>query len=419
MSSMTIIGVPVRALFGPRSWFGLLLASGLATMWAGAAHAQIPDGVVKVGVLTDMSGIYSELSGGGAVAATQMAIDDFLAQEKPAFKVEMVFADHRNSEDIAADTARGWFERDHVDVVSDLVTTTAALAVMKIAKEKNRVVLVSGAGSTRITNEDCNDVTVHWTYDTYALAHGTAKTVVQQGGRSWFFLTADYAFGHSLEKDTSDVVVANGGTVLGSVRHPFPGTDFYSFLLKAQASGAQVIGLANAGADMTKSIKQAVDFGITPKQTLAGLLMFITDVHSLGLKTAQGMYLTEGFYWNLNEETRAWSSRFFERHRRMPTMSQAGDYSSVMHYLKAVKAVDSVDARKVMAQMKKTPVNDFFARNGRIRDDGRMVHDMYLFQVKKPSESFGPWDYYKLIATIPGDEAFQPLSASSCPLIKK
>ena len=419
MSTVTVIGVRLQAVLGPRHWVGVLLMSGLAMLPAGAAHAQISDGVVKIGVLTDMSGIYSDLSGEGAVAATQMAIDDFLAREKPAFKVEMVYADHQNREDIAGDTARGWFERDHVDVVSDLVTTTTALAVMKIGKEKNRVVLVSGAGSTRITNEDCNDVTVHWTYDTYALAHGTARTVVQQGGRSWFFLTADYAFGQSLEKDTWDVVVANGGTVLGSVRHPFPGTDFYPLLLKAQASGAQVIGLANAGADTTRSIKQAVEFGITPKQTLAGLLMFITDVHSLGLKTAQGMVLTEGFYWDLNEETRAWSRRFFERHGRMPTMSQAGDYSSVMHYLKAVKAVNSVDAQKVMAQMKKTPVNDFFASNGRIRDDGRMVHDMYLFQVKKPSESFGPWDYYKLRATIPADEAFQPLSASRCPLIKK
>jgi branched-chain amino acid transport system substrate-binding protein len=290
---------------------------------------------------------------------------------------------------------------------------------MKIGKEKNRVVLVSGAGSTKITNEDCNDVTVHWTYDTYALAHGTAKAVVQQGGKAWFFLTADYAFGQSLEKDASDVVTANGGTVVGVARHPFPGTDFSSFLLKAQTSGAQVIGLANAGTDTTNSIKQAAEFGITPKQTLAGLLMFITDVHSLGLKTAQGMYLTEGFYWDLNDETRAWSKRFFEKHKKMPTMAQAGDYSSMMHYLKAVKAVNSDDAQKVMAQMKKTPVNDFFAKNGRIRDDGRMVHDMYLFQVKRPSESFGPWDYYKLRATIPADEAFQPLSASRCPLIKK
>jgi branched-chain amino acid transport system substrate-binding protein len=397
----------------------LIQAAGLAIALAGGAQAQISDGVVKIGVLTDLSGTYSDLSGQGAVVATQMAVADFLAQEKPAFKVEVVYADHQNKGDIAANKAREWFERDNVDVVTDLVTTSTALAVMKIGKEKNRVVLVSGAGSTKITNEDCNDVTVHWTYDTYALAHGTAKTVVQQGGKTWFFLTADYAFGHSLEKDASDVVTANGGTVVGTAAHPFPGTDFSSFLLKAQTSGAQVIGLANAGTDTTNSIKQAAEFGITPKQTLAGLLMFITDVHSLGLKAAQGMYLTEGFYWDLNDETRAWSRRFFEKHKRMPTMAQAGDYSSMMHYLKAVKAVNSDDAPKVMAQMKKTPVNDFFAKNGHIRDDGRMVHDMYLFQVKKPSESTGAWDYYKLRATIPADEAYQPLSASRCPLIKK
>ena len=397
----------------------LIHAAALALLLAGAAHAQISDGVVKVGVLTDMSGAYSDLSGQGALVAMQMAIDDFVANEKPAFKVEMVYADHQNKGDIAANKAREWFERDGVDIVTELVTTSTALAVQKIGKEKNKIVLVSGAASTRITNEDCNDVTVHWTYDTYALANGTAKAVVKHGGKTWFFLTADYAFGHSLEKDATEVILANGGTVVGSVRHPFPGTDFSSFLLKAQASGAQVIGLANAGTDTTNSIKQAAEFGITPKQSLAGLLVFITDVHSLGLKATQGMYLTEGFYWDLNDETRAWSKRFFEKHKRMPTMVQAGDYSQVMHYLKAVKVVNSDDTQKVMAQMKKTPVNDFLAKNGRIRDDGRMVHDMYLFQVKKPSESTAPWDYYKLIATIPGDEAFQPLSTSRCPLIKK
>jgi branched-chain amino acid transport system substrate-binding protein len=397
----------------------LIQATGLTLTLAGAAQAQISDGVVKIGVLTDMSGAYSDLSGQGAVVATQMAIDDFVAQEKPGFKVEMVYADHQNKGDIAANKAREWFERDNVDVVTELVTSSTALAVQKIGKEKNKLVFVSGAASTRVTNEDCNDVTVHWTYDTYALANGTAKAVVQQGGKTWFFLTADYAFGQSLEKDASTVVVANGGTVLGSVRHPFPGSDFSSFLLKAQASGAQVIGLANAGTDTTNSIKQAAEFGITPKQTLAGLLVFITDVHSLGLKATQGMYLTEGFYWDQNDETRAWSKRFFEKHKRMPTMVQAGDYSAAMHYLKAVKAVNSDDTQKVMAQMKKTPVNDFFAKNGIIRDDGRMVHDMYLFQVKKPSESKGPWDYYNVRATIPAAEAFQPLSLSRCPLIKK
>ena len=400
----------------------LIGAAGLAMvpmLLVGAAHAQVADGVVKIGVLTDLSGAYSDLSGQGSVVAVQMAIDDFVAREKPSFKVEMVYADHQNKPDIAANKAREWFERDGVDMVTDLVTSSTAVAVAKIGKEKDKIVLVNGAGSTRLTNEDCNDVTVHWAYDTYSLANGTARTLVQRGGKTWFFVTADYVFGHSLEKDATDVIVASGGKVLGSAAHPFPGTDFSSFLLKAQASGAQVIGLANAGTDTTNSIKQAAEFGITPKQTLAGLLVFITDVNSLGLKATQGMYLTEGFYWDINEETRTWSKRFFDKHKKMPTMVQAGDYSAVMHYLQAVKAVNSDDTQKVMALMKKTPVNDFFAKNGRIREDGRMVHDMYLFEVKKPSESKGPWDYYKLVATIPGDEAFQSLSASRCPLIKK
>ena len=383
------------------------------------AQAQISDNVVRIGVLTDMGGAYSDLSGAGSVIAAKMAVEDFQAREKPAFAVEIVSADHQNKGDISANKAREWFDRDKVDVVTELVTSSTALAVMKVAKEKNRIALVNGAASTRITNEDCNDVTVHWTYDTYAVANGTAKAVVKQGGKSWYFLTADYAFGHSLEKDASDVVVANGGKVLGAVRHPFPGTDFSSFLLKAQASGAQVIGLANAGTDTTNSIKQAAEFGITPKQTLAGLLMFITDIHSLSLKTAQSMYLTEGFYWDLNDETRAWSKRFFERAKKMPTMVQAGEYSSIMHYLKAVKATGSDDTQKVMAAMKKTPVNDFFAKNGTIRDDGRMVHDMYLLQVKKPEESKYPWDYYHVRQTIPAAEAFQPLAASKCSLVKK
>ena len=395
----------------------ITLAAALAA--SGAAQAQISDNVVRIGVLTDLSSIYSDVAGKGTVIATQMAIDDFIAAEKPAFKVEMVSADHQNKGDIAANKAREWFEREKVDVASELVTTSVALAVQKIAKEKNKIALVSGAASTRVTNEDCNDVTVHWTYDTYAVANGTAKAVTKAGGKKWFFLTADYAFGHSLEKDAIDVVKANGGEVVGTVRHPFPGSDFSSFLLKAQNSGAQIIGLANAGGDTINSIKQAAEFGITPKQQLAGLLMFISDVHSLGLKTTQSMYLTEGFYWNLNDDTRAWSKRFFAQHKRMPTMVQAGQYSSIMHYLKAVKATGSDDTQKVMTQMKKTPVNDFFAKNGSIRADGRMVHDMYLLQVKKPNESTTPWDYYNVVATIPAAEAFQPLSASKCPLVKQ
>ena len=394
-------------------------AAALSALIVGTAQAQVSDGVVKIGVLTDLSGTYSDLAGKGAVLATKMAIDDFVAAEKPGFKVELVSADHQNKGDIAANKAREWFEKDKVDAASELVTTSVALAVQKIAKDKNKIVLMSGPGSTAITNENCNDVSVHWTYDTYALANGTAKAVTQAGGKKWFFLTADYAFGHALEKDASDVVKANGGEVVGSVRHPFPGNDFSSYLLKAQSSGAQVIGLANAGGDTVNAIKQAAEFGITPKQSLAGLLVFITDVHSLGLKNTQNMYLTEGFYWDLNNETRAWSKRFFDLHKRMPTMVQAGQYSSTMHYLKAVKAINSDDTAKVMAQMKKTPVNDFFAKNGKIRDDGRMVHDMYLLQVKKPSESKTPWDYYHVRATIPAAEAFQPLSASRCALIKK
>ncbi|ATE62125.1 ABC transporter substrate-binding protein [Thauera sinica] len=395
-----------------------ICAAAMAAL-AGGAHAQISGNTVKIGVLTDMSGTYSDLAGPGAVLATQMAIDDFIAQEKPTFKVEMVSADHQNKADIASTKAREWFEREGVDTATELVTTSTALAVMKIGKEMNKVVLMNGPASTPITNEQCNDVSVHYTYDTYALANGTAKAVTQQGGKTWFFLTADYAFGQALEKDSSAVVTANGGKVLGSVRHPFPASDFSSFLLQAQASGAQIIGLANAGADTTNAIKQAAEFGITPKQQLAGLLMFLSDVHSLGLKNSQGMYLTTGFYWDRDDQTRAWSKRFFDKQKRMPTMVQAGQYSSVLHYLKAVKAAGTDDTAKVMAQMKKTPINDFFARNGQIREDGRMIHDMYLVQVKKPDESKYPWDYYHIRQVIPAAEAFQPLSQSRCPLVKK
>jgi len=391
----------------------------LAANPAFAQTAKISDGVVKFGVLTDMSGTYSDLAGPGTVQATQMAIDDFIAKEKPDFKIEMISADHQNKADISANKAREWIDTQKVDAIVDLVTTSTALAVMKVANEKNRVTLISGAASTPITNEQCNDTTAHWTYDTYSLPVGTAKAVVQQGGKSWYFITADYAFGHSLEKNTSDVVKKSGGKVLGSVRHPFPGSDFSSFLLSAQASGAQVIGLANAGSDTINSIKQAREFGITPKQSLAGLLMFISDVHSLGLDATAGMYLTTGFYWDYNDETRAWSKRFFDKMKRMPTMVQAGNYSSVYHYLKAVKAAGTDEARAVMAKMRELPVNDFFAKNGKLRVDGRMVHDMYLAQVKKPSESKYPWDYYHIRQVIPGDEAYIPLSESTCPLVKK
>jgi branched-chain amino acid transport system substrate-binding protein len=395
------------------------IAAAVFAMQPAMAATNVSDGVVKLGVLTDMSGTYSDLSGPGAVEATKMAIEDFIAKEKPDFKIEVISADHQNKADISANKAREWFDTAKVDTIVDLVTTSTALAVMKVAGEKNRISLVNGAGSTPITNEQCNDTTVHWAYDTYALPVGTAKAVVKQGGKTWYFITADYAFGHSLEKNTSEVVTKNGGKVLGSVRHPFPGSDFSSFLLSAQSSGAQVIGLANAGNDTINAIKQAKEFGITPKQTLAGLLMFISDVHSLGLEATQGMYLTTGFYWDRNDETRAWSKRYFEKMKRMPTMVQAGDYSAVYHYLKAVKGAGTDEAKAVMAKMREMPVNDFFAKNGKVRMDGRMVHDMYLVQVKKPSESKYPWDYYTIRETIPGDDAFIPLSESKCPLVKK
>jgi branched-chain amino acid transport system substrate-binding protein len=383
------------------------------------AATKVSDGVVKIGVLTDMSGTYSDLAGPGSLIAVQMAVADFIAKEKPDFKIEVISADHQNKGDIAAIKAREWIDTEKVDVIVDLVTTSTALAVMKVAKEKNRITIVSGAGSTPITNEQCTDTNVHWTYDTYAMAVGTGKAVVKQGGRTWFFLTADYAFGKALEKDTTGVVLEEGGKVLGHVLHPFPAQDFSSFLLQAQASGAQVIGLANAGNDTINAIKQAAEFGITPKQTLAGLLMFLSDVHSLGLKATQGMYLTTGFYWDRNDETRAWSKRFFEKKNRMPTMVHAGDYSAVTHYLKAVKTAGTDDTTVVMARMKATPINDFFAKNGKIRVDGRMVHDMYLAQVKKPEESRYPWDYYNIRQVIPADQAFLPLSKSMCPLVKK
>jgi branched-chain amino acid transport system substrate-binding protein len=384
-----------------------------------ARQSDISDERVKIGVLTDLSGLYSDGAGSGSLLAVQMAIEDFKSRFKPDFKIEMIFADHQNKADIAAAKARQWFDAQGVDAIVDLVTTSPALAVMKLAKEKNRITLVSGAAATSITNEDCTNTNVHWTYDTYALANGTARAVVKQGGDTWFFIAADYKFGHVLEADASQVVRASGGKVLGSVRHPFPGTDFSSFLLQAQASGAKVIGLANAGADAIASIKQAAEFGIMPTQALAGLLVNITDVHSLGLKATQGMFVTEGFYWDYNDETRAWSRRFFEKQKRMPSMLQAGDYSAVMHYLKAVQAAGTDDTQTVMKKMKEMPVNDFFAKDGKIRNDGRMVHDMYLAQVKKPEESKYPWDYYHIRQVIPGDQAFQPLQESRCPLVKK
>lgn len=397
-----------------------LLCAAFCSVTTSAAFAaeKISDGVVKVGILTDMSGPYSNVAGQGSVVAAKMAIEDFGGKVlgKP---IELVTADHLNKPDVAASKAREWFDNDKVDMIADLVTSSVGLAVQLVATEKNKIVMNSGAATAELTNKSCSPNGVHWAYDTYALANGTGNAMVKEGNDSWYFITADYAFGHALESDVTNVVKANGGKVLGSARHPLGALDFSSFMISAQSSGAKVIGLANAGTDLINSIKQAHEFGLTKKQQLASLLMFVTDVDSLGLDVAQGLYLTGGFYWDMNPETRAWSKRFFARHKRMPTMIQAGVYSSMMHYFKAVQAAGTDDAPTVMAKMRELPVNDVFAKNGKLRADGRMVHDMYLFQVKKPSESKYPWDYFKVIRTIPGDEAFRPLSKSECPLVRK
>jgi branched-chain amino acid transport system substrate-binding protein len=404
-----------------QKFFSALLCSLLLAGIVEPAFAQekVSGNVVKIGILTDMSGLYSDLGGQGSVIAAQMAADDF-GGKVLGKSIEIISADHQNKPDIAANIAREWFDTQNVDMINDLLNSGVAIAVAKVTQQKNKVTIVNGAGSARLTNEDCTPNTIHYAYDTYALANGTGNAIVKQGGDTWFFLTADYAFGQSLEKDTSDVVKAAGGKVLGSVRHPLSTLDFSSYLLQAQASKAKIIGLANAGGDTINSIKAANEFGITSGgQSLAGLLVFISDVHSLGLKTAQGMMLTTGFYWDYNDDTRKWAPRFFDKHKKMPTMVQAGVYSSTMHYLKAVQAAGTDEAGAVMAKMKSTPVKDFFAANGKIREDGRMVHDMYLAQVKKPDESKYPWDYYTIKTVIPADQAFQPLSKSACSLVKK
>lgn len=387
---------------------------------AGTASAQFTDNKVKIGVLTDLSGTYSDLAGQGSVLAAQMAIEDFGGKLNGA-PIELVSADHQNKADIASSIARKWYDTEQVDAIFDLVTTAAAVAVREVSREKGRIDMNSGAGSTVLTNDKCSATGFHWTYDVYAMAVGTGNAVVKQGGDSWFFLTADYAFGHDLEAQTAKVVKANGGTVKGSVRHPFPNADFSSFLLQAQASGAKIIGLANAGSDTINAIKQAKEFGITQAgQSLAGLLVFISDVHSLGLDTAQGMMLTTGYYWDRDDASRAFAKRWSEKMKgRMPTMVHAGVYSSVLHYLRSVQAAKTDEGAKVAEQIRTLPIKDFFAVNGKVRADGRMVHDMYLAQVKKPSESKGPWDYYNILRTIPGDEAFKPLADSTCALVKK
>src|ERR1700749_956596 len=383
-----------------------------------AAFAQTKP-PLKLGGILDMSGLYADITGAGSETAAKMAAEDF-GGEVLGRKIEIIAADHLNKADLAANIARDMFDNQGVEAIVDVAASATALAANEIAKARNKIIMFSGPGSIRLTNEACGPYTVHYVFDTYAQANVTGLAAVKSGLDTWFFLTADYAFGQDLEKDTTNVVLKTGGKVLGSVRHPLNTSDFSSFLLQAQASKAKVIGLANAGGDTINSIKQGAEFGIMKGgQKMSPLLAFVTDIDSVGLETAQGLLLAEAFYWDLNDDTRAFSKRFMERVKRPPTSAQAGVYSSVLHYLQAVKAAGTTDSAAVMKVMKETPINDFFAKNGKIREDGRMVHDMYLFEVKKPSESKGRWDDYKLLATIPGNEAFQSLEASRCPLVKK
>ncbi|MEP9349147.1 ABC transporter substrate-binding protein [Xanthobacter sp. KR7-225] len=388
------------------------------------AQAQAPAGgiskdVVKIGVLTDMSGQFSHEAGEGAVTAVKMAVEDFGGKVlgKP---VEVIVADHQNKTEVAVAKAKEWFDVDNVDMIANLINSAVAIGVANVAKEKNGIAIVNGSGSSRLTNDACTPNSIHYAYDTYALAVGTGNALIKEGKKRWFFLTADYAFGHALEADTAAVVKAGGGQVVGSVRYPINTLDHGSFMLQAQSSGAEAIAVAGSGTVFINAVKAAHDFGLTTsgKQTLAGLLVWITDVHSMGLETAQGLALTNAFYWDRDAETRAFSKKFEAKMGRKPHMGDAGDYSSTMHYLKAVQAAGTDEAQAVMAKMREIKVNDFFAKNGVIRKDGRFVHDMYVYQVKKPSESKYPWDYYKLVQVIPGDEAFRPLSDSKCPLVK-
>lgn len=387
------------------------------------ASAKADDKIVKIGNLNDMSGLYTDLGGPGSAIAAQMAAEDSGLLAK-GWKIEVISGDHQNKADIGSNIARQWFDVDGVDLIIDTPNSGVALAVSGVTKDKNRLFINSGAASSDLTGKACSPNTIHWTYDTYMLANGTGKAVTKAGGDSWFFLTADYAFGHALERDTEAVAVANGAKIIGKVRHPLNNADFSSFLLQAQASKAKVIGLANAGGDTTNAIKQASEFGITQGgQKIAALLLFLSDVHALGLQMAQGLQFTSSFYWDMNDQTRAFADRFSKRMKNgaKPTMVQAGSYSGVLHYLKALEALggNPHDGAKVAAKMKEMPTDDPLFGKGTIREDGRKIHPAYLFEVKKPSESKGPWDYYKLIATIPAEEAFRPLSESACPLVKK
>ncbi len=393
----------------------------LGVAGAGLAQAQISDNVVRIGVMNDMSGLYADIGGPGSVVAAKMAVDDYLKATKSTLKVEVVSADHQNKADVGSSLARKWYDTDGVDMIADVPTSSVALAINQVTKEKGKAFVNTGAASSDLTGKDCSPNTVHWLYDTWMLAHGTGSAVVKSGGDSWYFLTADYAFGHALERDTSEVVKAAGGKILGSVKTPLGTQDFSSFLLQAQGSKAKIVGLANAGGDTINSIKQAAEFGIVKGgQKLAGLLVFLPDVHGLGLNTAQGLQITEAFYWDTNDQTRAWAKRFVAAHGgKYPSSDHAGVYAGVLHYLKAVDAAKTDDGGKVIAKMKELPTDDPLFGKGQIRADGRKTHPVYLFEVKKPSESKGPYDYYKALATIPADKAFRPIEEGNCPLVAK
>ena len=393
----------------------------LGVAGAGLAQAQISDNVVRIGVMNDMSGLYADIGGPGSVVAAKMAVDDYLKATKSTLKVEVVSADHQNKADVGSSLARKWYDTDGVDMIADVPTSSVALAINQVTKEKGKAFVNTGAASSDLTGKDCSPNTVHWLYDTWMLAHGTGSAVVKSGGDSWYFLTADYAFGHALERDTSEVVKAAGGKILGSVKTPLGTQDFSSFLLQAQGSKAKIVGLANAGGDTINSIKQAAEFGIVKGgQKLAGLLVFLPDVHGLGLNTAQGLQITEAFYWDTNDQTRAWAKRFVAAHGgKYPSSDHAGVYAGVLHYLKAVDAAKTDDGGKVIAKMKELPTDDPLFGKGQIRADGRKTHPVHLFEVKKPSESKGPYDYYKTLATIPADKAFRPIEEGNCPLVAK
>ena len=403
-----------------RKLLSTLIAS-LGLAGAGLANAQISGNVVKIGVLNDMSGVYADIGGPGSVVAAKMAVEDYLKSSKSSPKVEVVSADHQNKPDVGSSIARKWYDSDGVDMIVDVPTSSVGLAINQVTKEKGKAYVNTGSATSDLTGKDCSPNTVHWLYDTWMLAHGTGSAVVKSGGDTWYFLTADYAFGHALERDTSEVVKASGGKILGSVKVPLNTQDFSSFLLQAQSSKAKIIGLANAGGDTINSIKQAAEFGIVKGgQKLAGLLVFLPDVHGLGLNTAQGLQITESWYWDLNDASRAFAKRFAAQHGgKYPSSDHAGVYAGVLHYLKAVDAAKTDDGTKVVAKMKELPTDDPLFGKGSIRADGRKIHPVYLFEVKKPSESKGPYDYYKVLQTIPADKAFRPIDQGNCPLVAK